>query len=1018
MDPFVDQLKRLCAAHPTRTKWVWVPTHGIGRTLGERIARENTNWLNLRFVTPLDIALVMGAPFLVERGISPSEEGLGPALMMRLLLNLPTQDGYFRPLADHPTMAQALWSTVNELRSARIGPETLNNEGFSSAAKHVELHALLAAYEQFLTDNKRGDLATIYEEALKHPEWCPIKNADCWTELPDAFWTRLQRALIDVTPGERIAPLAFQIPGVTIPRRLSSQNIKRLDPKMETNELAFLMDPSSGSGDIPGEERVSLFHAGGHEAEIEEVFRRALATHASLDQIEIACASDAHVALIWEKALRHDWPVTLGPGIPATLTRPGRALIGFCEWLETDFSAGHFRRLLQSGDLAIKDESLGFTAGQASRILGRSNAGWGRATYDLALGQLQRSYESRAADPDASDDGRLDAKQKGESTSKIRSWISGLVTSIPEPAADGTIPLQAIVAVVLAFLEHTAARSSALDQKACSALRDHIAELSALGAFSCSLMQAIRFIYERVQSLSVASERARPGHLYVCRLAQAGYAGRKHLFVVGLEEGRVFSSSTEDPVLLDEERTAISSDLRLSADRVDEAVYSFLTRLAASSSAVTFSYSCRDTREYRETYASWIMLQALRLKRRDSTLNYRDLKKELGEPKSAVPENRQNSTSLDDWWLRSVAGSGTEGVHEVRAAFPSIAKGQDAETLRQSLAFTAFDGYVPDAGAVLDPCAPESVYSVTELEGTAECPFRFFLKRGLGIRPVDEHERANDIWLDPLMRGSLLHDLYATFLRRIRDESRRPTKADAKWLIAQARARLQTLNKEMPAPSAEIFERESADLVADVELFVEAETSNTRTTPLGFEVSFGRPLEKSDSEPLARPGPVAIELGNGITFRIAGRIDRIDQVGPSKFEIIDYKTGGYWEDKWKGTFDRGRRLQHALYGLAAVELLKARHKNPVVVDGVYYFSSHKGGQRRLAILAPAKDAIASVLGDLRDLILAGQFLRTSDAGDCRFCDYVAACGGKVNEQAKTKLAEDALETSRRLHRHV
>ena len=89
MDPFVDQLKDLCVAQPTRSKWVFVPTHAIGRTLGERIALEGTNWLNLRFVTPLDIALRMGAPFLVERGIDPSEEGLGPALMMRLLLDLP-----------------------------------------------------------------------------------------------------------------------------------------------------------------------------------------------------------------------------------------------------------------------------------------------------------------------------------------------------------------------------------------------------------------------------------------------------------------------------------------------------------------------------------------------------------------------------------------------------------------------------------------------------------------------------------------------------------------------------------------------------------------------------------------------------------------------------------------------------------------------------------------------------------------------------------------------------------------
>ena len=40
----------------------------------------------------------------------------------------------------------------------------------------------------------------------------------------------------------------------------------------------------------------------------------------SLDLVEIACASDAHVALVWEKALRHEWAVTLGSGIAAAQT--------------------------------------------------------------------------------------------------------------------------------------------------------------------------------------------------------------------------------------------------------------------------------------------------------------------------------------------------------------------------------------------------------------------------------------------------------------------------------------------------------------------------------------------------------------------------------------------------------------------------------------------------------------------------------------------------------------------------
>ena len=139
--------------YPTRAKWVFVPTHAVGRTLGERLVLEGTDWANLRFVTPLEVALYMGAPFLVERGIDPSEEGLGPALMMRLLLDLPLERGYFRPLAEHPTMAQALWTAIYELRMAGVQPGALKAEMFSSADKHAELLALFSAYLPFVDQN-------------------------------------------------------------------------------------------------------------------------------------------------------------------------------------------------------------------------------------------------------------------------------------------------------------------------------------------------------------------------------------------------------------------------------------------------------------------------------------------------------------------------------------------------------------------------------------------------------------------------------------------------------------------------------------------------------------------------------------------------------------------------------------------------------------------------------------------------------------------------------------------------
>ena len=87
-------------------------------------------------------------------------------------------------------MAQALWATIRELRMAGVKSADLTPEAFASPEKHAELRALLASYEQFLAANNRGDMALVYEEAVQHPDWCPIQPADCWTELPDASGRR------------------------------------------------------------------------------------------------------------------------------------------------------------------------------------------------------------------------------------------------------------------------------------------------------------------------------------------------------------------------------------------------------------------------------------------------------------------------------------------------------------------------------------------------------------------------------------------------------------------------------------------------------------------------------------------------------------------------------------------------------------------------------------------------------------------------------------------------------------
>jgi RecB family exonuclease len=1000
MDVFVEQLKALCKEHPTRSKWVVVPGHHVGRTIGDRLVLEGTEWANLRFVTPHDLALRMGAPYLVERGIDPSEDQLGPALIMRLLLGLPETHGYFRPLAHEPRMAMALWSTIREMRAAGLRATDLKADAFESAEKHAELQALLDAYERHLADHKLGDQATVFEEALQHPEWCPVKPEDSVTILPGVLWSPLQRRLLEGLPGESLA-----------------------HPAPEHKSTRALSTPAA------------FFAAGGEESEVEEVMRRILTSGRKLDEVEVACASDGYATLLWEKACRYEWPVTLATGLPATLTRPGRALLGLIEWVEDDFAAGKLRRLFQSGDVKsseaifgpsiapkIASELICVSPARSAKLLVKSNAAWGRATYRLSLQRLAKSSRARATE-DISDDERVYQERNAQEAEALAEWIDALIASIPEPGADNHVDLQPLVQAAVAFVDTTTARASALDHAAADKLAGSLKELSALGDFRCPLGQALRFIRERVESLHIGADRPRPGHLHISQLRDAAWANRPLLFVVGLEEGRVFPAAVEDPVLLDGERAKMSSEANFgsrrdpkfaselfsSSKKLNHLVQQTLSRLdtamSTAGSEVHLSYSCRDLRQFRTTYASWVMLHAFRNAKGDQALTYQDLHKETGAPVSTVPATGDHALGTGRWWLHAAAKAGEHaGKAAVLAEFAPLSQGVTAEAARDSDQFTEYDGFVPEAGAELDIARDGRVVSPTQLEKAAECPFRHFLERGLGVHAIESGDREQDLWLNPLIRGSLLHQLYAEFHERCLAGARTPTEADHVWLQGRGQQVLDDTAQEMPPPSDEVGERESRDFLEDLALFARAEIDNPdHRTPVALEAEF------KDH----------VVTAGDLTFRIRGRIDRIDQLADGTFEILDYKTGGYFAPSWLGTFAGGRRLQHALYGLAAVDILKAaKHKTPKVTGATYYFSSSKGQQHAKRIEAQPKGDVVKVLGDLRDVIAQGHFVHTHDKEDCKFCDYGAACGANVVTRAEAKINAPELAAYRRLRNYV
>ena len=1002
MEPLLQQLMSLVQTEPARAKWVVAPSLVVGHNIAERLISEGIAWGNLRLTTTFDLATRIAGPALARQKRALMDPAVGPALILELLLDLPaTLAPYFRPIAEQPGVAEALWSTISELRLAGIGTGGLQVQQFTSPAKVEELSALLKAYELYLEEHHLADATLCLRTALALPNKFPVTPESLLLEMAGSCASPLERAFLDGMPAPRILAHIPAIPGLKLPTtfgRLNSkiEHVEPLDASSDASRLAWLARPAEAPRPV-GDGSLSLFRAAGREAEVEEVLRRIQANSLPLGSVEVVCAQPAEYgALFWEKAVRHDLAVTIDCGIPGALTRPVRSAFGLCDWIANNFPAVRLARLLEAGVLE-PGSGVKLTGSAAARILRQCGATLGRKSYSIALAAFAASCDERAADLELDDDIRASYALRAVRARELARWVVFVLKALPEPSG-GLVELGSLLDGLESVLNDAASVSGPQDAEAKAAVVLAIQSLAPLRELRRPMSFHLALIRTQVESVVVAAARPSPGAIHVSSLGAPSFAGRPVTFVVGLEEGAVFPAGLEDPVLLDDERQAIAPErLATSQDRTSDAVYRGIAHLASLRGQVTFSYSCRDLRQGREAYPSWLFFQAHQLLQPGSGLSHKVLVEWLGDPVTLVAPAQSDATSDAGWWLSGLRGVGNKAIPLVSAAFPGVARGIVADAKRQSENFTEYDGLVPAAGLDLDPRGEDQVFSASRFESFANCPFRFFLERGLGLDPVKDEEPDPDAWLDPMTRGAALHEIYSTFLRRLRTEKRRPVAGDWKtfWKIAQKE--LDRRKEEIPPPSEAVYAAENEQMERDLRMFLELEIARADVVPVAIEAPFGFG-EAETEEPLSQADAVRIDIGSG-KIRLRGRIDRIDRLPDGSFEVIDYKTGSHW-DQYDGTFSGGRLLQHALYAIAARQLLRPEQKNPRVKLSSYYFCTERGWGDW--VRKPGNLDVKPVLNDIADAIGAGAFVRGGDEYGCRFCDYGRACSASEVDQAEAK----------------
>jgi ATP-dependent helicase/nuclease subunit B len=480
-------------------------------------------------------------------------------------------------------------------------------------------------------------------------------------------------------------------------------------------------------------------------------------------------------------------------------------------------------------------------------------------------------------------------------------------------------------------------------------------------------------------------------------------------FLVGLGETGFSGRGLQDPILLDGERREISPELPTSTDRLRQDLHSLAVLLSSLRGRVVLSYSSYDILEERAAFPSSLVLQAHRLIRGDPDLDYSDLDSSLPEAAGFLPNEPSGVLDETDWWFFRLGRGGRfpDGLDVVRDNFPELRDGLAAVEARNGETLTAHEGIVRIDPGRHDPVTNHGiVLSASRLEQLAKCPYGYFLRYVLKIEPPERLEFDPSRWLDPKQRGLLIHEVLCEFMSEVRERGEAVDPGRHRPLMEETADRVvDSWRRSIPPPSEAIFAGERKEVRETLDVFLVSESRREEEVePLEFEKRFAG---------------VEIPVGRGRTFLLRGVIDRIDRVGPGAYRIVDYKTGSPGPFERLVTFGGGRIIQHALYAVAAEDLLRreAKDPRPRVTESGYYFPTRRGEGREIMVRDFDREALRRLLADMLDLVARGYFL-AGPRTECERCDLSSVCGGAAEARRdKSETDRDVFEAYERLKRY-
>ena len=1005
---FISNLGRICGEHLLAEKWLVAPSLRVGHQWVEQVARSGRPAVNLRVTTVRSLVMKLSGSLpgklIFHRGAE--------ILVSRVLQDLREQGPrYFTTLEPYPSLVSALSRSLGDLRVAGIGPGELKRlereRRGGERKKMAELADLLSGYEDGLARMGRVDygglLSAVTRDLLTGSGGLP---EGVILLAPDDLDLRGQEStLVDLLPAVVVEGLR---PGKT--PRPSLSHLSGDHGLTDLARLAWMDTPLQAPPPL-GDGTLEIFGAFGEVNEVRLALRRCLSMGWPLDQVEILYTDrGTYLPLLFELFARHfpfetgdldNLPATFSEGIPSVYSRPGRALAAWARWAMDGFPIRGLAGMVREGLLKFDGENSQAARAAAADLLIGIGAGPGP---EPALAAIEAAIKARRGRSGKrfDENGNDLANRKGDPA--VLGFLRTLLKTLEKctPLPDHSLPR--VLEGAARFLATSVRTAGEFDEYAAKSLALDIGEtvkyMEELGHFPGG--EPLQWIVSFVEEARVAGSGPRPGHLHVAPLALGGHSGRLHTVVLGLDDGRFPGSDRQEPVLLDNEREALSPLLRLAGEELKNRETCLAALAGRINGTLTLICCLRDLVEDRDIFPSPSLVKAFRILS-DPRADQEALLAHLSPPAGFIDPSSSACLDSAEWWTERFTGPVrvTDGRAALGRRFPNLARGMIASEEKRRAVPTSFDGLTGPLPPELDILSKQGpAVSSNRLQTLGTCPLRYFFRYILDIEGVDEEPPEPGKWLTPTDKGSILHELFHIYVDGLIREKKTPDyDRDNAGLEELLDNLLDRHGRIAPPPTSHARDHERAQMMESARIFLREEESFARDhEPLYTEASVGLPPTDLPTG-LDREEPVPLELAPGRLVRARGRIDRIDRRrSDGAFVITDYKSGSNWSYTRKDPFHQGRVVQHLLYTLMAEQCLLQTAGAPARVAAFrFLFPTVQTQGEGLLLMRETLEEGREVLVNLCDLAGAGCFLPTDDAGDCKWCDYALICGDTASQ---------------------